>query len=63
MRVPAAMRNQTVKRIAAWACLTAGMAGILLPLLPGIPLLLLGLKLLGPDHPLARPLVRWMRRN
>jgi uncharacterized membrane protein YbaN (DUF454 family) len=48
------------KRIAAYLCLTLGVAGLALPLLPGIPLLILGMALLGSDHPIRRKLVRWI---
>jgi uncharacterized membrane protein YbaN (DUF454 family) len=33
---------------------SAGMLGMILPIIPGIPFLLAGLFLLGPDHPLSR---------
>lgn len=48
------------KRIAAYLCLGAGVAGLALPLLPGIPLLIIGVALLGPDHPIRRMLSRWI---
>ena len=55
------------KHIAAYVCLAMGIAGLALPLLPGIPFLLVGLKLLGPDHPVTRPLAqliqRWFKRT
>jgi uncharacterized membrane protein YbaN (DUF454 family) len=50
------------KQIAAYVCLLVGVAGLLLPLLPGIPFLLIGMKLLGPDHPITRPIVSLVRR-
>lgn len=43
-----------LKRITAYICLIAGTAGLALPVLPGIPVLLLGFKLLGSDHRLTR---------
>ena len=49
------------KRISAYLCLAAGIAGLALPLLPGIPLLIIGLGLLGPDHPLRKTLARLAR--
>ena len=50
-----------LKRISAYVLLVAGIAGLAVPLLPGIPLLLVGLKLLGPEHPLRQMLARWMK--
>lgn len=52
--------KSTAKLIAAYASLIAGVAGLALPFLPGIPLLILGLGLLGPDHPIRRTLARWL---
>ena len=43
------------KRILAYTCLLAGVIGFILPLLPGIPLLILGFKMLEPDD--------WIRRR
>ncbi|HEY3453954.1 MAG TPA: hypothetical protein VGK64_05080 [Bryobacteraceae bacterium] len=51
------------KRIAAYLCLTAGLAGLALPLLPGIPLLIIGMALLGPNHPIRRTMARWIPRT
>jgi uncharacterized membrane protein YbaN (DUF454 family) len=50
------------QRIAAYSCLVVGVAGIVLPVLPGIPLLFVGLKLLGPDHPITRPVLKFVRK-
>jgi uncharacterized membrane protein YbaN (DUF454 family) len=50
------------KKLLGYACLVAGIAGLALPLLPGIPLLLIGLKLLGPDHPITRPTAKLVKR-
>jgi uncharacterized membrane protein YbaN (DUF454 family) len=51
-----------VKRIVAYVCLALGIAGLALPLLPGIPFLLVGFKLLGPHHPIVDPAARLLRR-
>lgn len=51
------------KRIAAYLCLVVGAVGLALPLLPGIPLLIIGLTLLGPQHPIRRMLARWKPRT
>ena len=45
----------------------AGVLGTLLPVIPGIPLLIAGAALLGAEHPLIRPFAkrfeRWRNRN
>jgi len=43
------------KRILAYSCVAAGVAGLVLPIIPGIPLLILGVGLLGRDH--------WLRKR
>lgn len=40
--------------------ITVGVAGIVIPILPGTPLLLLGVWMLGPDHPATRSARRWL---
>jgi uncharacterized membrane protein YbaN (DUF454 family) len=52
-----------LKRISAYILLVAGVAGVAMPLLPGIPLLLVGLHLLGPEHPIRKVLSRWVQRR
>jgi uncharacterized membrane protein YbaN (DUF454 family) len=39
--------------------LIGGIAGVLLPVIPGAPMLVLAVALLGPDHPLIKT---WMKR-
>jgi uncharacterized RDD family membrane protein YckC len=56
-------RIPVMKLMAAYICLVAGTVGLAVPVLPGIPILLLGLKLLGPDHPLTRGVKRLFRRS
>ena len=43
-----------LRAAAGMLLISAGMVGMILPIIPGIPFLLAGLFLLGPDHPLAR---------
>ena len=47
--------------------LICGLLGLVLPIIPGIPLLLAGAALLGFDHPLIRPFARrvaqWRKRH
>jgi uncharacterized membrane protein YbaN (DUF454 family) len=52
--------------IAGFALLAVGVMGTLLPIIPGIPFLILGAALIGKDHPLIRPFAeridRWRNR-
>jgi uncharacterized protein YqgC (DUF456 family) len=47
------------KRILSYACLATGMIGLIVPFLPGIPLLILGFRLLEPDDWIRRALSSW----
>lgn len=47
------------REAAGFALLIAGLLGLLLPVMPGTPLLIAGVALLGPSHPRVR---RWMKR-
>jgi hypothetical protein len=42
-----------LRQIAGYSCLAVGIAGCVLPILPGIPMLVLGLGLLSIDSPWA----------
>jgi uncharacterized protein len=42
-----------LRQVTGYACLAAGVAGCILPLIPGIPLLFVGLGLLAVDSPWA----------
>jgi hypothetical protein len=52
-----------MKRIFAYVFLAAGLASLALPILPGIPMLLVGLKLLEPKHPIRQMVTRWIERR
>ena len=47
--------------------ITVGVIGLVLPIIPGIPLLLAGVAAMGRDHPWLHPirgrLDRWRRRK
>ncbi len=57
---------RTVRAVAGLTLIVAGIVGMLLPIVPGIPLLLAGVALLGSSHPWVRPLMArlrlWRRR-
>jgi len=51
---------QKIKVILGIALCAVGVAGTLVPIIPGVPILLAGLALMGADHPLVRSLKdRW----
>jgi hypothetical protein len=56
-----------LRTIVGVTLITIGMIGILLPIIPGIPLVLAGVATMGRDHPLLRPvferLNRWRNRR
>ena len=48
-------------KIFGWLCLAAGLAGVVLPILPGIPLLFVGLAALATQYHWARRLLIWAK--
>ncbi|MHB1023260.1 MAG: hypothetical protein ACYC46_12930 [Acidobacteriaceae bacterium] len=44
------MKRKTVRKFSGYACISVGVLGLLLPILPGIPLLLVGLALLAENE-------------
>ena len=42
--------------------IAVGVAGVVLPLMPGVPFLIAGTALLGSDHPISRAVVERLRR-
>jgi len=56
-----------LKLVAGFALIIAGLIGMVLPIIPGIPMLIAGAALLGSEHPLIRPFSRrferWRKRN
>jgi uncharacterized membrane protein YbaN (DUF454 family) len=42
-----------------YVLLVAGIAGVLLPIIPGVPFLIAAVAVLGSDHPVIRP---WKER-
>lgn len=47
---------QKFKAILGMALCVVGLAGTLVPIIPGVPIVLAGLALMGADHPLVRGL-------
>jgi uncharacterized membrane protein YbaN (DUF454 family) len=51
-----------VRSLAGIALLVLGVAGTILPLMPGVPFLIAGTALLGSDHPMSRAIAGGIRR-
>ncbi len=52
---------KAIRLILGVILLAAGLVGMLLPIIPGIPLLLAGVALLGSNHPWIRPFTARVR--
>jgi uncharacterized membrane protein YbaN (DUF454 family) len=52
---------RTIRVIAGVLLIGLGLVGMLVPVLPGIPLLLAGMALLGSNHPWVRPCMARLR--
>lgn len=48
--------------LAGMVLLAAGVLGTLLPVLPGFPLIVAGMAVLGPDHPWSRAVTDRLRQ-
>jgi uncharacterized membrane protein YbaN (DUF454 family) len=50
-----------------YVLLVAGVAGVLLPIIPGTPFLIAAVAVLGSDHPVIRPwkerVNRWIKKD
>ena len=49
---------ERLRKVAGFTLLIAGLIGCLLPLVPGGPMVIAGVALLGADHPRIRPTIR-----
>lgn len=52
-----------MRNVAGISLLVAGGLGCVLPVIPGIPLLLAGVATLGPHHPIVRSGRGWLARR
>ncbi len=57
-----AIRNGWLRKASGWALLAVGIAGCVLPVIPGIPLALAGLLILARDYAWARSALRSTKR-
>jgi hypothetical protein len=61
-RKPRSPILQGVRSVGGVLLVVVGLLGLVLPVIPGVPLLMAGVAVLGPQHPVVRPLVGWFRR-
>ena len=52
---------QTIRTVSGVVLIGLGLAGMLLPVIPGTPLLIGGVALLGSNHPWVRPCLARLR--
>jgi hypothetical protein len=53
---------QAARVVAGVLLVAVGVLGCVLPIIPGIPILIAGVALLGPRHPLVRPFAERIER-
>lgn len=51
------------RELVGWSCLVIGVLGIILPIIPGIPFLVVGLAALSTEYRWVRSLLVWMKRK
>lgn len=51
-----------LREVSGFALLLTGLVGCLLPVIPGIPMVMAGVALLGADHPRIRPAIRRLKQ-
>jgi hypothetical protein len=64
IRAAARHRGPSIRRkILGWTCIILGLPGLILPVLPGIPLLVLGIVLLASQYQWAHNVLEWAKRR
>lgn len=52
---------RTIRMVAGLILIVLGLLGLLLPVMPGVPLLIAGVALVGTNHPWVRPAIARLR--
>ena len=55
--------SATFRRALGMALVVAGLVAVPLPILPGLPLIIAGAAMLGPDHPVVRTARSWLEKT
>lgn len=50
-----------LRKVCGLVLIVVGLVAMPVPVIPGIPLVLAGMALLGSDHPLVRRCTEWLR--
>ena len=56
------MVRRSIRTGTGLVLVVVGLAGLVLPIVPGIPILIVGLALLGTDHPVRVAITRRLQR-
>ena len=56
-------KSPLFRMVIGWVCLIIGLLGIILPIIPGVPFLIVGLALLSTEHRWVRSLLVWTKRK
>jgi uncharacterized membrane protein YbaN (DUF454 family) len=56
-------KGSLARSLFGWTLIAAGVAGCLLPIIPGIPLLLAGAAVLGDHHPAVKHVKGWIAKR
>ncbi len=56
-------RGSLWRKVIGWTCLSIGFLGVVLPIIPGIPFLLVGLGTLSTEHHWVRALLLRLKRK
>ncbi len=57
-----APRPGVIRTVVGLVLVVAGLLGMLLPIMPGIPFLIAGVAMIGMEHPVVRPFRRFLAR-
>lgn len=52
---------RTIRTVIGLILIVLGLIGLLVPVMPGIPLLIAGVALVGTNHPWVRPVIARLR--
>jgi Putative transmembrane protein (PGPGW) len=64
IRAAARHRGPSIwRKLLGWSCVILGIPGLILPIIPGIPLLVLGIVLLASQHLWAHNALEWAKRR
>ena len=54
--------RRSIRTVVGLALIVVGLAGLVLPVVPGLPILFAGLAVLGSEHPVRQAIMRRLQR-